>query len=109
MADAPTTALGKLDGRDPDANYAALPYTGVSLYKDLELGASHVTRPAGADPGREPGQQWWTTSHLDKVTVLAEILTMRYHGQTLADQINALFAVLVEGADPADVRSKLGL
>lgn len=110
MANAEQTANGKLDGRDPDSpNYIPLPWTGVSLYRDVALGESGVTRPAGADPGKKPGEQWWTTSHLDKTTALAEILTLKYHGQTLFDMVSALFAIQVEGKSPEEVRKALGI
>lgn len=103
-------AIGKLDGRDPASpNYVAEKWTGVSLYKDLDLGQKLVSRPAGADPGKAPGQQWWTPSALDKITVLSEVLTGRYHGQVVFDMIAGLFAVLVEGKPPAEVRTALGL
>lgn len=110
MASPEQEAIGKLDGRDPNQpNYPPLKYRGVSLYREVELGQSTVVRPEGADPGKSPGELWWTTSTLDEVTVLAEIFTNKYHGQTGWDMLCGLFAVLVEGKDPADVRKSLGL
>ncbi|QGJ90076.1 hypothetical protein HWC80_gp035 [Mycobacterium phage Indlulamithi] len=110
MASPEQEIQGKLDGRDPNTpNYLALPYRGVSLYRSVELGQSTVVRPAGADPGKKPGELWWTTSTLDEVTVMAEILTNKYHGQTIWNMITGLFAVVVEGKSPEDVRKALSL
>lgn len=110
MADAASTAIGKLDGRNPDApDYPPLDWVGVSHYRDVELGESTVVRPAGADPGKKPGELWWTPSAIDHITVLAEILTSRYKGQTTWDMLAGLFAVQVLGEDPADVRKGLGI
>ncbi|OBY33417.1 hypothetical protein [Mycolicibacter kumamotonensis] len=110
MADAAATAIGKLDGRDPDQpNYPPLNWVGVSHYREVALGQSTVVRPEGADPGKLPGGLWWTPSTIDHVTVTAEILTSRYHHQTVFDMIGGLFAVLVEGHDPADVRAALNV
>lgn len=108
MADAASTAIGKLDGRDPDQpNYPPLNWVGVSHYREVELGQSTVVRPEGADPDKLPGGLWWTPSTIDHVTVLAEIYTSRYHGQTGWDMLCGLFAVMVEGKDPVDVRAAL--
>ena len=110
MATPEQIALGKLDGRNPDApNYPPLNWVGVSHYREVALGQSTVVRPEGADPGKKPGELWWTPSTIDHVTVLAEILTNRYHGQTAWDMLTGLFAVLVEGKDPATVRAALHL
>lgn len=110
MANPEDEVRGQLDGRDPNApNYPPLNWRGVSLYRDVELGQNTVVRPQGADPGKLPGDLWWTTSTLDEVTVLAEIYTNKYHGQTGWDMLCGLFAVLVEGKDPAEVRKSLGM
>jgi len=110
MASAEDEVKGQLDGRDPNApNYPPLSWRGVSLYHEVELGQNTVVRPAGADPGKLPGDLWWTTSTLDQITVLSEIYTNKYHGQTGWDMLCGLFAVLVEGKDPAEVRKSLGM
>jgi len=112
MADAAANAIGKLDGRDPDGvNYPPLNWVGVTQYQEWAFGRDWVNRPAGADNNAAPGfgAQWWSPSMIDHNTVMAEILTKKYHGQTLLHMISALFAVQVEGHDPADVRAALGL
>lgn len=111
MADAAAEAIGKLDGRNPDApNYPPLNWVGVTQYQEWALSHDWVNRPEGADSGSPSfGAQWWSPSMVDHNTVLAEILTKKYHGQTVLHMIAALFAVQVEGADPAVVRKALGL
>lgn len=101
---------GQLDGRDPGKpNYPPLPWSNVSLYREWDFGQPLANRTAGADNGRKPGETWSTPSRLDQVTVLAEILTKRYKGQTVMHMITALFAVLVEGRPVEEVRKSLGL
>lgn len=105
-------AIGKLDGRDPDvAGYPSEKFTPVGLYRESGLKDDWVTRPEGADGGVAPayGQEWWTPSVIDKVTVLAEILGKKYHGVTLAKQINALFARHIEGRSREDIIADLEL
>jgi hypothetical protein len=112
MATPDQIAIGKLDGRNPDApNYPPVGWVGVTHYQEWDFGQNHVNRPQGADNGANPagGAQWWSPSKIDNITVLAEILTKKYHGQTVLHMIAALFAVLIEGEDPAEVRKKLGL
>jgi hypothetical protein len=110
MADAATTAVAKLDGRDPDApNYPPLSYTGVTAYQEWAAGHSWVNRPNGSDPGKTPGEEWWSTSDVDHTTWLAEVMTKKYHGQTAFQMLVGLFAVMVEGQDPKTVAKKLGL
>lgn len=111
MADAAATAIGKLDGRDPNQpNYPPLGWVGVTAYQEWSFGKDWVNRPQGADSGSPAfGAQWWSPSDIDHNTVMAEISTKKYHGQTFLHMIAALFAVTVEGHSPADVRAALGL
>lgn len=110
MANAEEVAIAKLDGRDPESpNYIALQWTGVTLYQEWDFGKNWVNRPAGADPGKIPGESWWSTSELDKVTVLAEILAKKYHGFTVLHMLSALFAVEIEGRPVTEVRKALGI
>ena len=113
MADAAAEAIGKLDGRDPNApNYPPLNWVGVTMYQPWDLGQDWVNRPAGADNNAPPanGAQWWSSSMVDHNTVLAEILTKKFRGEyTVLHMISALFAVQVLGEDPADVRAALGV
>lgn len=112
MADAAATALGKMDGRDPNQpNYPPLPWVGVTHYQEWAFGQNWVNRPEGSDAGGSPafGAEWWSPSDIDHNTVQAEILTKKYHGQTFLHMLAAVFAVQVEGHDPADVRAALGL
>lgn len=112
MADAATTAVGKLDGRDPNQpNYPPEPFTGVTLYQEWAFGRNWVNRPHGADSDVDPafGAEWWSPSEVDHDTVKAEIMTKKYHGCTVLHMLAAVFAVQVEGHDPADVRKALGL
>jgi hypothetical protein len=111
MADAPTNAIGKLDGRNPDQpNYPPLGWVGVTQYQEWAFGQDWVNRPQGADSGSPAfGAQWWSPSALDHNTVMAEISTKKYHGQTFLHMLAAVFAVTVEGQDPAAVRAALGL
>lgn len=110
MADAATEALGKMDGRDPNQpNYPPQQWTGVTCYQEWAFGRKLANRPKGADNDGPAGSIWWTPSDVDHNTVVAEILTKKYHGQTVMHMISALFAVLVEGHAPADVRAELGL
>jgi hypothetical protein len=110
MADATAEALGKLDGRNPNQpNYPPNPWCDVTMYQEWAFGHNWIQRHAGADAGKAPGQTWWTPSDVDHDTVLAEILTKKYHGCTLLHMTAALFAILVEGHKPEDVRNALGL
>lgn len=110
MATPEQIAIGKLDGRDPDTpNYVPLDWAGVSLNRPFELGDNLVTRPAGADPGKRPGEQWWSTSTLDHATVVAENTAGRYRRQPLIMMVAALFAHLIEELPAAEIRAKLGL
>lgn len=110
MADAASEALGKLDGRDPNQpNYPPQLWTGVTHYQEWALGKPLVNRPKGADGDGAAGNIWWTPSDVDHNTVTAEILTKKYHGQTIMHMVAGLFAVLVEGHDSADVKAALGL
>jgi hypothetical protein len=108
MATPDREAIGKLDGRDPNTpNYIPLNWTGVTLYQEWDFGKNWVNRPEGADPGQVPGGLWWTPSQIDHTTAMAEILTKKYHGQTVLHMIAGLFAVLIEGRDPKDVAKEL--
>lgn len=110
MANPEDIVRGQLDGRDPDKpNYPPLTWRGVSLYRSVELGQSTVVRPEGADPGKKPGELWWTVSVLDEVTVMAEILTNKYHGQTVWNMLTALYALLIEGQSVEDIKRALGV
>lgn len=110
MATAEQWANGKLDGRNPDLpNYPPEQHVGVTHYQEWDFGRNWVNRPAGADPGKKPGELWWSPSKVDNITVMAEILTKKYHGQTVLHMISALFAVLIENRDPVEVRKELGL
>lgn len=108
MADPDRVAVGKLDGRDPDSpNYVPFPYVGVTHYQEWDFGKNWVNRPAGADQGQQPGGLWWSSSKIDNITVLAEILTKKYHGQTVLHMLSALFAVLIENRDPKEIADLL--
>lgn len=110
MATPEQEAIAKLDGVDADTGLAEQ-FTGVTHYQEWAFGQNWVNRPKGADGDADPafGAQWWSPSHLDHTTVEAEISTKKYHGCTLLHMIAAVFAVQVEGHDPADVRAALGL
>jgi hypothetical protein len=110
MATPDDEVRGQLDGRDPNQpNYPPLPWSGVTMYQDWDLGHPWVNRHAGADPNHQPGEVWWSPSRLDQLTVLAEILTKKYHGQTVLHMLSGLFAVLVEGKPADEVRKALGI
>lgn len=111
MSDAASNAIGKLDGRDPDQpTYPPLPWVGVTQYQEWAFGKDWVNRPQGADSGSPAfGAQWWSPSTIDHTTVMSEISTKKYHGQTFLHMLAAVFAVTVEGHDPAAVRAALGL
>lgn len=110
MADAAAEALGKMDGRDPNQpNYPPYQWTGVTHYQEWALGLKLANRPQGGDNGAPGGSIWWSPSDVDHNTVTSEILTKKYHGQTIMHMLAGLFAVFVEGHDPADVRAALGL
>lgn len=112
MATPEQEAIGKLDGRDPNQpGYPPLDWVGVTQYQEWAFGRNWVNRPKGADADANPafGALWWSTSQIDHTTTMAEILTKKYHGCTVLHMIAALFAVRIEGHDPADVRKALGL
>lgn len=110
MADAATEAVGKQDGRNPDQpNYPPNSWCGVTAYGEWAFGHPITTRPQGADPGKTPGEEWWSVSDCDHNTVTAEVVARKYHGQTLFAMTAAVFAVLVEGQNPSDVAKALGL
>lgn len=107
MANAADDAVGKIDGRNPDIpGYPSQTYTPVGLYRECGLRDDWVTRPEGGEKAAYGGE-WWTPSTIDKITVLAEILGKKYHGVTLAKQINALFAKLIEGRSNEDIINDL--
>lgn len=112
MATPAQDAIGKLDGRNPDLpNYPPLNWVGVTQYQEWDFGKNWVNRPQGADNGVSPanGAQWWSPSQIDHVTVMAEILTKKYHGCTVLHMISALFAHLIEGREVSELRSLLGV
>lgn len=114
MATPAETAIGKLDGRNPNAaGYPPLDWVGVTQYQEWAFGQDWVNRPEGVDPGDghspEFGGRWWSPSDLDHDTVMAEILTKKYHGCTIFQMVAALFAVRIEGHNAPDVRDALGL
>lgn len=110
MATPEQQAIAKLDGVDADSGLA-LPFTGNTHYQEWAFGQNWVNRPAGADNNAAPafGAEWWSPSMIDHVTILGEILTKKYHGCTVLHMLAAVFAVQVEGHNPADVRAALGL
>jgi hypothetical protein len=98
MADPVTTAIAKLDGRDPDkVGYPTLPWRLTQLYRPVEdSDYKPVRKEGGSDPHNTPGQPWNTPSVLDEITAVAEIFTVTYDGKTLGGILIELYKKLVE-------------
>lgn len=83
MADPAQTAIDRLDGRNSDAPARpTLPWALNKLYRRVTgyVGptGTPVRKVGSSVLPDQPGKEWNTPSALDKITVLAEILTQVY-------------------------------